>query len=299
MGATSGVKTVQSAGLIGLFMMLADVAAGETVVAQEFFEERSGYPCFATLRTDAEKSIIMQLSDYKDVWSLNFVISNRSAVYRRFFDSNELRDEEAFGEAFEAVQIGKRNINFNETSLFEVQRKDVDENTVGIFSIDERHNVAQALEAMMDDGIEIQGLVHLNGTADALDEFRSCSYAAIGLSEGERVKTDYRAEYRMIFEDAFENWIKSIARAEYCMVARFDGEAVSSVVERAAEAFYPGVLNIKKRWEYRADLERIIPLAKVSGMTDAHSEGCFMAGSFADLSRFPVDRAIESAEDID
>ncbi|MFY0692390.1 MAG: hypothetical protein JXR14_10785 [Paracoccaceae bacterium] len=286
-------------GISAIFILSAGVAAGETVTGGEFFKDLSGYPCFATLQTDADKSVTLQLSDYKDVWSLKFVISDRASVYRRFFASRELRDEDAFEDAFGEVRIGERSFDINEAMLFEIRRQDVDEKTAGIFSIEEQHNVARALEAMAADGIEIQGLVSLDGTAEALSEFRSCSYATMQLQEGERVETDFRAEFRMIFEGAFENWVTSMARANHCRAARFDDEAVSEVVDAATDAFYPGILNFGKRSEYREDLEGMLPIAKLSGMTDARTKGCLMAGTLADVSRMPVDQAIEAAAKLD
>lgn len=282
-----------------IFALSASTAAGEAVEGGQFFENHSGYPCFVTLNTDADQSVTLQLSDYKDAWSLNFVISDRASVYRRFFDSRGLRDEVAFKDAFSEVRIGEGTFNFHDTSLFEVQRQDVDEKSTGILSIKEQHNVARALEAMANDGIAIQGLVSLDGTADALSEFRSCSYAAMGLQEGERVETDFRAEYRMIFEGAFKNWVANMARAEHCLAARFDDDAVAEVVDAAADAFYPGILKFRKRSEYREDLEGTLPLAKLSGMTDARTDGCLMAGSLADMSRMPIDQALKAASKID
>jgi hypothetical protein len=285
--------------IFGLVSAATDVASAESITGSEFFENRSGYPCFANLTTDSGKNVTLQLSDYKDVWSLKFVIADRASVYRRFFDSRGLRDEDAFADAFAVVRIGEREFDFNDTSLFEVRRPDVDEKSAGIFSIDEQHNVAHALEAMAVDGLSIPELVTLDGTVEALSEFRTCSYDAIGLREGERVETDYRAEYRMIFEGAFENWVTSMSRAEHCLAARFDDDAVSDVIDAAADAFYPGVFNFGKRGEYREDLERMLPMAKLSGMTDARTEGCLMARRLADMSRLPVDRAIKAAADVD
>lgn len=290
---------VTGTGFFGLLMLIAGTATGETVTGQVSYKDHRGYPCFVTLNTDTGKSVTLQLSDYKDVWSLNFVISDRAVTYRRFFDRSGLRDEETFENTFAGVQIGTRSFDFNEATLFEVQRKEVDEKTTGIFGINERHNVARALAAMAEDGLKIQGLVTLSGTAEALSEFRSCSYAAMGLEEGERVDTDYRAEYRMIFEGAFESWVKSMARAEHCLAMRFDDDAVSEVIDTAAGAFYPGLLSFRKRSEYREELEGMIPLARLSGMVEAKSEGCLMAGQLAEVSRIPVDRAIEAAADLE
>ncbi|WP_420858013.1 hypothetical protein [Marivivens marinus] len=279
--------------------LVACEATAETVTGREFFEDRAGYPCFVTLYTDADKSVTLQLSDYKDIWSLRFIISDRSLVYQRFFDNRGLRDEDAFEDAFGEIRIGADRFDLSDVSLFEVRLQDLDDNSAGIFGIEERHNVVPALNAMEDDGLEILGLVSLAGTSGALAEFRTCSFAAMGLQEGEIVETDFRAEYRMIFDTAFENWVINMARAEHCFASRFDDEAVANVVDAAANTFYPGVMNFGKRSEYRESLERVIPFAKLSGMADARTDGCLMAGELADISRGLVDRVIEEAKEVE
>lgn len=286
-------------GTLAIIALSAGAAKSETVTTIEHSINRNGFPCFATLSTDANKKITLQLSDYKDVWAINFIISDRASIYRRFFDSQGLRDENAFADAFSEVRIGESTFDFNSISLFETSLHDVDEKSAGIFSIEEQHNVARALEAMASDGVNIEGLVSLDGTVEALSEFRSCSYTAMGLQEGEQVETDFRAEYRMIFEGAFENWVTSMAKADHCSAVGFDEGAVSEVVDAAADAFYPGFLNLRKRSEYRDDLVGMMPIAKLSGMVSATTEGCLMAGRLADVSRLPVDKAIEEASKLD
>mgnify|MGYP000692830430 FL=1 len=286
-------------GFIVAFSFASQASAEEAVKNSEFFENTSGYPCSVKLITDEEKSISLQLSDYKNVWSLQFNVPNRASSYKRFFDDLGLRDERAFKSAFEEIRIGKRRLKLNDVSLLEVQRKDVDARTFGMFSLDEIHNVVRALDAMVDDGVEIKGLFSLESTTDALSDFRACSYTAMGLQEGEKVETDFRAEYRMIFHGAFENWVTTMARSEHCLVARLDDQAISEVIEAAAEAFYPGFLNFQKRREYRDELDGMLPMAKLSGMIEARAQGCFMAGRLAEISRMPVDRAIEEAAALD
>jgi len=127
---------IRLASLAAIFALSASAVTSETVTAGETFQDRSGYPCFVTLHTDADKSVTLQLSDYKDVWSLKFVISDRASVYLQFFDSFGLRDKDAFEDAFGRVRIGEDSFDFTDTSLFVVQRQDVDEDTAGIFISD-------------------------------------------------------------------------------------------------------------------------------------------------------------------
>jgi hypothetical protein len=286
---------------LAIFLLTTSTAtAAETVTGSELKEDHNGYPCFTTLHTDAEKKITLQLSDYKDVWSLNFFVSDRAFIYRQFFDNQGLRgDNDAFAEAFDSVRIGERTITLNDAHFYVIRLQDLDESSGSSHSIVLRHNVVMALQAMTGEGIEIEGLVSLDGTVDALREFRSCSYDAMGLQEGKLVKKDARAEYRMIFEGAFDNWLTKMAHAEGCLVTRFDDDAVSEVIKTAANAFHPGMMNLFKRREYREGLEGRLSMAKLRGSIDALGKGCLMVSTLANMSRMPVDMAIEAAAMLD
>jgi hypothetical protein len=281
-----------------ILLFSSGAALCETVSGYELSEDKSGYPCFLDIQTDAGKKITLQLSDYKDVWSINFFVQGRASTYRQFFNTHGLHDGDAFTTAFPKISVGGTAFDLYEASLFVVQQSEVGEDTSGLFSISEQHNVAAALEAMNQDGLEITNLFELDGTLEAMSAFRACSYDAMGLESGERVETDFRAEYRMIFERSFESWVTSMSQAEQCLAGRFDDVAVEEVINAAADAFYPGIFNMMKRGSYRDDLEGKLPIAKLSGMADAKTNGCLMANRLAEMAKMPVDRAIEAAADL-
>ena len=104
----------------------------------------------------------------------------------------------------------------------------------------------------------------------------------------------YRDKLRSIFEDSFETWISHSSQAEACLRGRLDEKEIEMVVDQAAHAFYPGLLNILKRRSYTNDLMSKVPFAKLKGLTGG---SCLMAGQLADLSRLPMDKAIEAAEE--
>ena len=113
---------------LAFLMTIGSQVVAETVTGSEFEKNVAGYPCFLRVDTDANKQIVLQLSEQKDVWSLNFLVLDRAAVYRRFFTDN-LRDDDAFSNAFDAIRIGERRIKLNRATLFEVQLQDVDAST--------------------------------------------------------------------------------------------------------------------------------------------------------------------------
>lgn len=285
---------------IACFASIANLAAGESVEEHELFKNRSGYPCVIDIRTDEGNTLSLQLSDNKNIWSLGVNISNREEVYREFFDAEGLYDRESFETTFRLFRIGERTVDFHKASLFEVnERDDIDEKTIAVFSINGKHSVTKALTAMSADGLQIEGLVSVDDTVDALNDFRFCSYAALGLEIEERVESDTRAEYRVVFERAFENWVESMAKAEQCLVALFDDDAVNKVIEEAAAAFYPGTDNDGRRSSYREELNDMLPFAKRSGMIDARTGSCAVAGTLADMAQVPVDRALQKATELD
>ena len=109
-----------------------------------------------------------------------------------------------------------------------------------------------------------------------------------------KAEYDYRDRLRSIFEDSFETWISHSAQAEACLRGRLDEKEIEAVADQAAKAFYPGILNILKRRSYVDDLKSKVPLAKLKGRTGG---SCLMAGQLADLSRLPMDEAIDAAKE--
>lgn len=288
----------KSAAIALALLPLGSSLTAETLTSHELQQNVSGYLCLLNMETAEGPEVSLQLSDYKDVWSVNILVQNAPDRFRRFFDERGLRDEEAWEEEFQQVLIGERTFDLHQTDLMEVQRSEVDERSFAVFRIAERHNVAAALNAMAIERLTIPQLVALPDTGGALAEFRTCASAAMGLEVGERVETDFRAEYRMIFERSFESWVEAGARAESCMQGRIRDAEIDAVIERAASAFYPGLLNYWKRDEYADGLRGRVPLSRLSGATAA-MESCFMAGNLAEMSFMPVERAIEEAEDME
>lgn len=276
------------------------VAQAETVDSFEMSENKSGYPCFLAIETSEDTEVTIQLSDYKDIWSINVWVNNRPEKYKTFFTSGfSGPDSEAFYEAYNSIEFGGKSFDLHDATLFEFEVEDIDEKSAGSFELEERHNVGLVLKAMEADGISIPGLLRLSQTTSASKEFRNCAFSAMGLDEEQPISIDYRAEYRQIFEKSFETWIVSMARAEHCLIGRFDDKLLLVTISEAADAFFPGIFNVMKRREYKSDLERKVPLAKLSGMTDAMSEGCMMAAQLAKMSHIPVEQSISAASKLD
>jgi len=285
--------------IISAMAFTVSQAMSKPITSYDLKKDHNGYPCDIRTTVDGEEGPTLQLSDYEDTWTLYIYIGNRADLYRSFFKSNGLMDRDRIQDSFKFLKAGNRTFDFHDIFLPVIKAESIDETTALQFKINEKHNIYKALDAISSGSFSIPGLVNVTDSSDSLGEFKSCAFDAIGIEEGERVETDYRAEYRMIFERSFEAWITHMSRAEACLASRFDEAAVDNVVDRAAGAFHPGLFNMRKRSKYKDTLRGRIPLAKLSGYTDSKTEGCMMAGQLAEMALIPVEKSIESAENID
>lgn len=279
------------------FCSLSGAAAAEPVTSNEFQRDVADYPCSTTMKTSSGRAFVVQLSDYKDVWSLNFLLSGNPTVLRTFFDSRGLRDDDRFAAAVARITIGRSEIAVSDATVHAVQVSEVDASTFAEVGVETLHRVSQVLTAMKDDGATFGPLGSFSDTD--FTEFRACAHEAMGLGEDEVVNIDIREEYRLAFENLFESWAEHAALADSCMVALLDEGRRSSYIERAAAAFYPGLTNMFRRDEYRSSLESSATFAQLAGRTAAITDGCLMAAQLADLSERAVLDVLERAEALD
>lgn len=285
----------------GLAVLWAGSASAEAVADAKFTAGNGGsdYACSVLMTGSSGTVMSVTLSDYKDIWKLVFFVSGNPDEVVPYFDDNGLADRDRFRAKIPEVQVGGTAFRLTDANILEVQRSKVDNETTSIFELETRHRVASALDTMQKDGISFGRFASLSQTVEATTEFRACALAALELAPGETVELDFREEYRLVFEPSFERWVAAMARAESCLVARFDDAEIESVAEKASSAFYPGVLNTLKRRAYKEDLMGGLPFSKLAGSVDAATDGCLMAASLVEMSRLPVDGAIRAAEETD
>lgn len=270
-------------------------AGAETIVSGVFEREVADYPCRATLLGDNGTSLIVSLSDYKSVWSLVFLVSGNPESFEPYFNTHQLFDSDQFRLAIQRAKIGNSEFRLADATALIVQRSELDNDTFASFSIEAVHNVTAALQAIGDGGLSFAPFAALDGTDGAITEFQDCSYRALGVEIGQIVPTDFREEYRMIFDQAFLNWVSAMARLESCRMDQSDEGSIEDVARRGAAAFYPGITNVFRRSEYEESLLSGVPLARLKGSTDGIVEGCLFADSLAETARLPIEQAIEKA----
>jgi len=278
------------------FSVAPQFAVADTVTN---FEESHGgavRKCSVELFNGDTRLAVIGLNDWTDMWMLNFTVNNQAEVYKRYFDKGK-HDSDKFEEAFSVVRIGDDLFNFSE--VLPMIFGNVDEASTARFHIKGNYSVSSALRAMNSDIFIIEGLLSVEGAADAFVAFRKCSYRAMDLVYDEITDRDYRFEYRQIFESSFETWIINQARAEACLVSHMSNNKVAETIKSAAQAFYPGLFNYFKRREYSEELNETIALLSSKGSIDAITKGCFMVGQLANMSFTAVEVVIDRANNLD
>jgi hypothetical protein len=283
---------------IGLLIVVQSATA-EQVVSSSSSANWKGYPCVADLVGHAGTKLAIRLSNQDGNWVLNLQVSGNPESVSRYFDARGLRDEDKLRAAVPEVTLGGMPFHPSDIVLLEVQRSKVDADTTTRFRLEAKHNVVDAAQALSKDGIRFGDLADFTGTIDALAEFRVCSLAALDVADGERIEVDFREEYRLDFEEAFESWLLAQARTDSCGLGSLRDDDVAEMAERAAAAFYPGLTNYMLRGDYVDELVGKVNLARVNGYVKAKDDGCMMAGTLSEMARSLVDTALEGAETLD
>lgn len=284
-----------------ILLIFPSIAWSEEVVKFEVARNLNGRPCQVEFISDRGTKISLQVSEYKDVWSMSFWINNRADKFKSYFQAGfSAPDAEKFLNEFKEISFSGKEFQVDEGFIYSFGNgaSSVDDRTQANLEIKLKHRVVAILKAMKDDGISVPGLIELSGTVEGSSKFRECAYAAFDLPIDSSLPVDSRAELRLIFEKSFKRWVESSSQAQQCMVGRLPDAEIEKIISTAADTFYPGMMNLMKRRDYRDQLTRMVPLARLSGMAAAKADGCFMAGQLSQLSSLPMEQAIRAAQEL-
>jgi hypothetical protein len=293
-----GMFRVSTATVFLPLALVGAIAQAEPVVKASFDENVSGHPCKVKLDTQSGRTFAMNLSDHEG-WGLTFFVRGTPQLLSPYFNKRGSRDQDRLLSDVDAVRIGQSSFDLDGAEIWEIEWKKVDTKTEVSFDLETEHKVGRALQAMKDDGIQLGLFADISGTSEALEEFRICGLKAMGLSEGDSIETNYREEYRLIFEKSFKAWVTAAGRADGCLVSAPDDAEIRAVAVDAASAFVTGWLAWSERSDYEEDLMNSASLFKLTGLAEARTEGCLMAGTLVSASRAPVDAAIDAALSLD
>ena len=256
--------------------------------------------CTVKLYSNEKEIASFRLSKYKGVWGIRIAVLDTPHALLPFFKDNGFWDSEKFKDTLDIIKIGESTHRLTDAYfLGAMKREDISSTTTAFFEIKEEYPVTQALASMKADSFEIKGFIVAEGAGPALEAFRACSYEAMDITPDKIADRDYLVELRYMFEESFDDWIASVARAEACSVTASSSSKVDATIQKAASAFFPGVLNILKRRSYAEELRGKMPTARLSGINKALNSGCIMASKLATSSFLVVEQSIDAAESLD
>ena len=99
--------------LTGVLFSVSTALATE-VDTVDFQEDYNGYPCFLSMKSENGGNLTFQLSDYKDIWRLNLVVSNRALVFQDFFNNQGRYKVDEFSRTFTKVVLDGKEFRFQD-----------------------------------------------------------------------------------------------------------------------------------------------------------------------------------------
>ena len=199
-------------------------------------------------------------------WKLSFGIDRAEYQLRRFFDAKGFVKADAVSDAAQTLAVGGQAFKTTDAMLYAVQRSELSDDTMIWLEIELRRRVAAVVNAMPADEVDVGVTGKLTGLADGLTAFRACVVGVVDMTDG-YTDGDQDGEARLIFEDAWRQWVPRRASLSACGFSAPDDPAADLLAE-GARAFYPG-------WgqgAYRDDWVRELTLsASISRMGAAYA----------------------------
>lgn len=96
-----------------------------------------------------------------------------------------------------------------------------------------------------------------------------------------------------VFKDTLSLWVASAVRLDVCTFKSNSEKDIETVVNAAADAFYPGFFSWWSRSDFRDDLMLKVAVARLTGHADAQTKGCFGVDLIERTGRQVIDQMID------
>lgn len=278
---------------ITLFLEVAPCFA-DTLATFHVQDGQSGYPCNQTIIGSSGREYTLHLSQDSNGWSLDFIVNHVADKVSEFFDQSGLQDSTSLANRFQTLTLNGQNVQFGSVMLDAVQKSELGDKTALKFSVETKYYITKALDAMQYGKVDVSRLFSLDGAQQPIGLFRSCAQKAMGSNTDNTANFNARSAFKVFFDNNLSNWISAGVQANTCGVASFGDEDINKTIDRAAEAFYPGILNILKRRSFKKGLQTEIAIAKMDGAEKAMNN-CLAAETLFTGYSDVIDKAITSA----
>ena len=280
-----------------LFLIGTSGAAQEVVEHVETAHGRAGHACFVRAETDAGTGVTFQLSDYTSTWQLRVFVSNRAEYYRSFAAAGQI-DRDRFRRAHDRYEIGAASIVVQDVFFPFTSLDEISDSSRAALEVSGFQNVAEVLMRMSGDRIVAPGLLDVTGLAPVFKAVRSCGVEAMGLKFGTRIAVRIRADYRMKFDALHTEVVEHLSTAENCGRRAPPWLTLAELEQRAAKAFFPGLLSFAKRASYARDLEYSRRLGTLRGVSGAIKGNCLVPGTLAHSRLETMQMMVRAAEEL-
>lgn len=289
----SFLMTILAIGLSCTSAIAAPLSSSETL------DGKSGYPCFEEMTSASGQEFTLQIYQDDGIWSLKLFVGDIWAKVGDVFKASGYVDEKKVDRAFPEYLIGDKRFEVDRTWLPLAQRKELGPRSVLLLEIKTKRSISAALDAMDAGTISVPRLGELEAAAEPMTRFAQCARKEIGLTKGTPVAYDARARYQILFEKNLKDWLAAGFTADACGQRRFSEADARGLISRAADAFFPGLLNVMKRRDYVKKQDFAISLGQTDGAIAAYKGNCMGSGMLHDVSQDVMEEIVTSAAKVD
>jgi len=253
---------------MGAFTLIATThalaASPEVVMHSSFEEDADQESCQLNIATENGRNVTISTSYLDDTWQIWISPTVKASTMEPYFDGDHFDDLDFELSVFQ-VHSAERDFFVHDFIWFAKRRSMLQDDRTLHLITGGAHNV-EAFVRNLDTGtIGATNLFEVTGLEEGVPAFQQCVSRQMGAAPSSTSAEARRVDARLMFDQSFERWVEYYALADHCSIDNYKASLVERYIDRAGDAFFPGLMNTFKRNRYTERLEKNASMGKLSG----------------------------------
>ena len=274
----------------------------EAVVQSSFEEDSERDSCHLNITTESDRNVTLSTNYMDDTWQLWISPTVKKSTMEPYFDGDSFDDLDFELSVFQ-VHSGEMDFFVHKVIWFVQHRSMLQDDRELSLITGGAHNV-EAFVRNLDSGtIGATNLFTVTGLENGVSAFQQCVSRQMGPVPNFTSVEARRTDARFMFDRSFEQWVEYYVLSDHCSVGNYRAEAVEKYIDRAGDAFFPGLMNTLKRSTYTERLEKSASMGKLSGDSAGVGAGildnsCQEVPMIRDALQRTIEDQLQNAESI-
>lgn len=227
----------------------------EAVTESEFRENTENKSCRLDIKTDAGRKVGIRAEQSDDFWSVTLSSTMKAETMAPYYDDMGLYETFNFEVTVRSMYVGEQEVPITQSLWLSPMLSKLEDNSPLYLTVEGNHNVAAIARNLSTGEIKVENLFALTGLSDGVSAFQGCVQRHVGDAPSTSSTEALLFDTRLRFNQEFGYWVQNYAHAAKCNAVTYQQSKVDQYIDRAGDAFYPGILNIYKRYQYKDNLK--------------------------------------------